>query len=430
MFSQLYGFYIFASTAHYRSGVIVDDRPCDHVRHFTLDRQRRQLSHHTAFFSSSLTWLEIHWFFIRAHFADITDEYIAAGDETIVTKSGKETFGLGRFFSSLYGKPVPGLSFFAISLINVSKRTSYPIHINQQTTPEKSDETTTSQPKSEIKPAKKKPGRPKGSKNKNKTEVKLSPHLLFVQEMLIRVLVLISGQINLRHFVLDGAYGYNAAAQMVIRSGLQLISKLKVTAELYLPYDGSYAGRGPRRKYGKRVDFDNVPAKYLKKSTTEDNILTRVYQMSVWHKLFPSMLNVVVIHKTNLQSGATAHVVLFSTDLDLDYDKIIDYYQLRFQIEFNFREAKQYWGLEDFMNVGQTQVINAANLAFFMTNFSKAWIAENKSYNPNFSVEDLKAHFRGQKYVQEIIKLLPEKPDPILFSKINAHIANIGSINS
>jgi len=28
-------------------------------------------------------------------------------------------------------------------------------------------------------------------------------------------------------------------------------------------------------------------------------------------------------------------------DLELAYDKLIDYYQLRFQIEFNFRDAKQ-----------------------------------------------------------------------------------------
>ena len=43
---------------------------------------------------------------------------------------------------------------------------------------------------------------------------------------------------------------------------------------------------------------------------------------------------------------------------------------LRFQIEFNFRDAKQYWGLDDFMNVKQTAVTNAANLSFFMVNFS------------------------------------------------------------
>ncbi len=37
----------------------------------------------------------------------------------VVTKAGKETYSLDRFFASLYGKPVPGLSFFALSLVSV-----------------------------------------------------------------------------------------------------------------------------------------------------------------------------------------------------------------------------------------------------------------------------------------------------------------------
>ena len=57
---------------------------------------------------------------------------------------------------------------------------------------------------------------------------------------------------------------------------------------------------------------------------------------------------------------------------NLRYDKIIKFYSLRFQIEFNFRDAKQYWGLEDFMNVKETAVTNAANLSFFMVNLSYA----------------------------------------------------------
>ncbi|BDI20509.1 hypothetical protein ANSO36C_63110 (plasmid) [Nostoc cf. commune SO-36] len=54
----------------------------------------------------------------------------------------------------------------------------------------------------------------------------------------------------------------------------------------------------------------------------------------------------------------------------MSYEKIIDYYKLRFQIEFNFRDAKQFWGLEDFMNLSQAAVTNTANLAFFMVNLS------------------------------------------------------------
>jgi hypothetical protein len=76
--------------------------------------------------------------------------------------------------------------------------------------------------------------------------------------------------------------------------------------------------------------------------------------MHLWHKRFADLLNVVVVVKTNLQTGATAHVVLFSRDLELASDKLVEYYRLRFQIEFNFRDAKQYWGLEDFMTVNPT----------------------------------------------------------------------------
>jgi putative transposase len=34
--------------------------------------------------------------------------------------------------------------------------------------------------------------------------------------------------------------------------------------------------------------------------------------------------------------------VLFSSDITLGYEQLIDYYRLRFQLEFNFRDAKQY----------------------------------------------------------------------------------------
>ena len=76
----------------------------------------------------------------------------------------------------------------------------------------------------------------------------------------------------------------------------------------------------------------------------------------------------VCILKTHLLTEKKSHVLLFSSDLALEAEKMIDYYRLRFQIEFNFRDAKQYWGLEDFMNVKKTPVNNAANLSMFMVN--------------------------------------------------------------
>ncbi len=76
--------------------------------------------------------------------------------------------------------------------------------------------------------------------------------------------------------------------------------------------------------------------------------------MELRHKKFPDPLNVVCILKTDLTTKQLAHVLLFSAALELGAEKLIDYYSLRFQIEFNFRDAKQHWGMQDFMNVNKT----------------------------------------------------------------------------
>ena len=82
------------------------------------------------------------------------------------------------------------------------------------------------------------------------------------------------------------------------------------------------------------------------------------------------------------------------------------------------------------MNVNQTPVYNAANLAMFMVNVSQALIHHFRPTCPTFSVNDLKAHFRGRKYVTETLKLLPHVPEPIFIEQIFANIAQIGSINA
>jgi len=83
-------------------------------------------------------------------------------------------------------------------------------------------------------------------------------------------------------------------------------------------------------------------------SSFDENELRLVFEHRGESIRFAFALNVVIILKTNLLTQFQAHVILFSTDLDLGYAKIIKFYNLRFQIEFNFRDAKQYWGLEDF----------------------------------------------------------------------------------
>ena len=377
-----------------------------------------------------LPWEAIQWLFFRVQFWNPKDEYIASGDEVVVAKAGKETHGLDRFFSGIQQRVIPGLSFFTFSLINVREERSYPFQVTQ--TVKSAAEKAVSIAKAEAKKKnteKRKPGRPKGSKNKDKRVVELNPELMRIQTALKSLLATIGTWISLKYVALDGHFGNFPSAFMVRQIGLHLISKLRSDAALYPAFEGEHNQPGPKPKYGKKLYVRILDAKYLKETSTEDNLRTDIYQGQFYNKEFAFALNVVIILKTNLETQAQAHVILFSTDLQLDYAKIIKFYTLRFQIEFNFRDAKQYWGLEDFMNVKETAVTNAANLSLFMVNFSYALMQSFRQHNPAYSILDLKSHYRGYRYASETIKMLPQKPDPILLADIFQQIARLGAIH-
>jgi len=367
------------------------------------------------------------------------DVYLLAGDETVVTKAGKHTHGLDRFFSSIYGRAVPGLAFFALSVVSRRDRHSFPLCVEQvirppadpaQKAPPRRNKTAKRQPTTPVcAPPPKKRGRPKGSKKKEKRDVVLSPELQQISTMTTGLLQRVSATLSLTYLVLDGHFGNNDSVQMTRRCGLHLISKLRADAALHTQYDGPYAGHGPQRRYGEKLIYAALPDQYLHTITVDEGIETRIHHLRALHKDFADPLNVVIITKTNLQSQRVAHVILFSSDLTLSSDMIIDYYSLRFQIEFNFRDAKQYWGLEDFMNVSQTAVTNAANISLFMVNVTYCCLQKMRRSFPEWNTLDLKTHWRGVKYVEEVVKLLPEKPDSILLGRLMHKIAGMGCIH-
>jgi len=254
--------------------------------------------------------------------------------------------------------------------------------------------------------------------------------LLRIQEALQSLLETVGTTIPLKYAVMDGHFGNYPSAFMVRKANLHLISKLRFDAALYPAFEGEHIRSGPKLKYGSKIDVRKMDAKYLKQTSIEDNLRTDTYQGTFYNKEFAFALNVVVILKTNLNTHAQAHVILFSTDLEQTYDKIVKFYSLRFQIEFNFRDAKQYWALEDFMNIKETAVTNAANLSFFMVNFSHALLQPFRQQNPDYSILDLKSHYRGYRYATETIKMLPQKPDAILLADIFQQIARLGAIHT
>jgi hypothetical protein len=110
-----------------------------------------------------------------------------AGDETVVTKSGKQTHGVDRFFSSLVQKAVPSVAYFVLSLVSVKGRQSYPLLSQQvvRTAEERAAAATRrkakKKPKAAAPAAGRKRGRPRGSKKVVGVEQPLNAELLRVQ---------------------------------------------------------------------------------------------------------------------------------------------------------------------------------------------------------------------------------------------------------
>lgn len=322
-----------------------------------------------------------------------------------------------------------------ISLVDVAERRAYPLLV-KQTVRSEAEKKALKEPKKKRAQLSKKTkpkakGRKKGSLNKDKNELNLSAELLRINELLAGLVKLLRVFIKVKYLAMDGHFGHHQAVLMARKNDLHLISKMRRDAALYEKYEGAYGGRGAKKKYGTRLRFDLMPIKYLTKSARGGEIITNYYQGVFLHKDFGQAINVVMIKKLNLKTQKAGHAILFSSDIELGWEKLIDYYSLRFQIEFNFRDAKQHFGLEDFMTTTAKGVENAANLAFLMVNVS-AKLLKN-SDKKCVGVLDLKTHFRGIKYAVEAIKILLEKPETILMTEaieeVKERISKLGSIH-
>jgi len=130
------------------------------------------------FFATVIPWATLLWVFFRHHVYRPGEGYLLVGDEGVATKAGKHTYGLDRFFASLYGKPVPGLACFTFSLVSTQQRRSFPIRVEQvgRSDAEKAASKAKAAAKQPKAPCdKRRPGRPKGSKNTPQADGPFTP---------------------------------------------------------------------------------------------------------------------------------------------------------------------------------------------------------------------------------------------------------------
>ena len=433
-----------------------------HTGHFSLTNLSRWVSGMSLrsierFYASAQDW-HAHVFMLVAAFLSglVSDSiFLKSGwclvlDETVGKKSGNETHGLGFHYSSKDDKVIKSIAVLSASLVHQSKQVSLPM-CREQLVFTTCGETVSKRAAKKVKVpeagADKKPvGRPKGSKNKVKTAAEKLPAYTF--QVFERILGIfsglfgkyLSGLITYDYIVCDGGFGNNTVVEMCLAQGKHLISKLHYNAALYSVFSREQKSRGRKRIYGEKLDYDTLSVlhadKLIDTQIQKDGSLRYVYQFeNMVHKSFDKPINIVLIvkcDKAGKMKNKYARIVLFTTDPKATAKTVTDFYQVRFQIEFNFRDARQYFGLSHFKNIKEKQVGNVIGFSFFMVALSNILIFKLREINPtiNVGIQDIKAFFRAEKYCTEILNSMGFDQTQFLNLNLIENMPVVGLINA
>lgn len=146
---------------------------------------------------------------------------------------------------------------------------------------------------------------------------------------------------------------------------------------------------------------------------TEKNNVIKIFSFQALNKSIPNyLLNIAIIETTNTKTNKVAYAILFSNDLTLTANQIVTYYHLRFQIEFDFRDAKQFFGIHKMKNYKEKQMMQMFNLSFFSFTVSRVLVQQYRTLYklPSLSILDLKNIVRTRWILNSV--LISSQNDP------------------
>lgn len=257
-------------------------------------------------------------------------ELIAALDASFMTKSGKKTDGLGKFWRGCSARSEQGLELSLLSVIDLQSNTAYALDAKQ--TIDEEDKTRVDLYGEQV--------------------VKLAKNIL---------------ELGITYLVVDAYYFKEKFVSAVVGTGLQIVGKLRNDADLLWLYSGPYSGRGRPKIYDGKVNAekDLHRFEYIGELDTGESIYTGV----VHSKCLKCPIRVVMLRiQRDTKIGIS---LLYSTDTELEAMTIIQYYKARFQIEFIFRDAKQYTGLMDCQSCRKESIHTQINASFSALNALK-----------------------------------------------------------
>lgn len=267
-----------------------------------------------------------------------TSTLIVVQDASFIPKSGKHTYGLDRFFNGCAGRPERGLEISALAVVEVSANCAYTLAVSQ--TP---------------------PNLVPSPQHKEITRV--DNYLAQVRENR----AMLPAQIS--YLVVDGFYAKQKYVDRVRDCDLHLITKLRCDANLRYLFTGQQKRRGRLRRFDGKVNFQELSRfDSVGRVKGEDHL--DLYTAVVNHVSLKRNLRVViVVNRANPKK--IRYAVIAATDTELDALEIYRLYRARFQIEFLFRDAKQFTGLADCQSRNQQALHFHFNAALSTLNLAR-----------------------------------------------------------
>lgn len=267
-------------------------------------------------FRASFDWPDFHQR-VLTQALDPCSELVSAQDASFIPKSGKHTFGLGHFFNGCASRAERGLEISTVAVVDVTRRCAFTLVVAQ--TP---------------------PGKEKAPRHPAKDETRIDFYKQQLHDHRHRLPPTVT------YHCVDGYFAKKKYIDAVVDLKLHPITKLRHDANCRFLYTGPHPHRrGRKRKYDGKVNFHDLE-RFEDLGPLADREQVYLYTALVWHVSLKHKLRVVVlVNRKNPHKPR--FIVLASTDLDLDGHKLVEFYGARFQIEFLFRDSKQFTGLTD-----------------------------------------------------------------------------------
>lgn len=228
----------------------------------------------------------------------------------------------------------------------------------------------------------------------------------------------------LKYLVAEGYFSNQKFVDGICALEMHLISTLRRDAHLRHLYRGPRpSGPGRPKTYDGKVTCSDLSR--FEHVDVDDADIALSHQV-VNHPQLKRNLRLVVVH--HLPTGRD--VLLFSTDVALSAQAISRYYQARFQIEFLFRDAKQFTGLSDCQARSANKLRFHCNASLSTVSFAKLEACQRADQpQAPFSMASLKRRYFHQHLVDRILDHCATEGRLEKFSAVYEEFCNYGTID-